>query len=255
MALCDVLRGNSILNKIRTDKVKEIRPKRVESLLTNYHIKHIFAQNTEVKANYAERVIKTIKTKIYRYPTYKITYSYIDKLQGFANNYNNTLRSTIDIEPINVTPRIEEEIRGSTCLSREKRTGKPLSVTKQPYKFKISEKVRVTYIFNLFPRQHDMQWSGEIFIITKQFFRSSLPVNKLNDFNDEEIQGTFYQSELQRVDTSVDKLWKIEEILKTRGSGQTEQYFVKWLYWPSKFNSWIKANDECPKMYQQLYSP
>lgn len=100
-----------------------------------------------------------------------------------------------------------------------------------------------------------MQWSGEIFIITKRFFRSSLPVNKLNDFNDEEIQGTFYQSELQRVDTSVDKLWKIEEIFKTRGSGQTEQYFVKWLYWPSKFNSWIKANDECPKMYQQLYSP
>lgn len=90
-------------------------------------------------------------------------------------------------------------------MSREKRTGKPLSVTKQPYKFKISETVRVTYIFNLFPRQYDMQWSGEIFIITKRFFRSSLPVNKLNDFNDEEIQGTFYQSELQRVDTSVDK--------------------------------------------------
>lgn len=118
----------------------KIRPKRVESLLKNYHIKHIFAQNTEVKANYAERVIKIIKTKIYRYPTYKIAYSYIDKLQWFANNYNNTLHSTIDIEPINVTPRIEEEIRGSTCLSREKRTGKPLSVTKQPYKFKLVKK-------------------------------------------------------------------------------------------------------------------
>lgn len=77
-------------------------------------------------------------------------------------------------------------------MSREKKTGKPLSVTKQPYKFKIGEKVRVTYIFNLFPRQYDMQWSGEIFfIITKRFFRSSLPNNKLNDFNDEEIQGTF----------------------------------------------------------------
>lgn len=132
----------------------------------------------------SNRVIKTIK---YRYPTYKIAYRDIDKLQGFANSYNNTLHSTINIEPINVTPRNEEEIRVSTCLSREKRTGKPLSVTKQPYKFKIGEKVRVTYIFNIFTPQYDMRLSGEIFIITKQFLRSSLPVNKLKDFNDEEI--------------------------------------------------------------------
>lgn len=54
---------------------------------------------------------------------------------------------------------------------------------------------------------------------TKRFLKSSLPVNKSNDFNDEEIQRTFYQSELQRVDTSVDKLWKIEEILKTLPRG------------------------------------
>lgn len=99
-----------------------------------------------------KRVIKTIKTKIYRYLTYKIAYRYIDKIQGFANSDNNTLHSTIDIEPINVTPRNEEEIRVSTCLSRDKRTGKPLSVTKQPYKFKIGETVRVIYVFNLFPR-------------------------------------------------------------------------------------------------------
>lgn len=118
MALCDVLRGDRILNKIGTDKGQEFRSKRVESLLTNYYIwKYIFAQNTEVKANYAEKVIKTIKTKIYWYPTYKIAYRDIDKLQGFANSYNNTLNSTIDIEPINVTPRNEEDTRVSTCLS------------------------------------------------------------------------------------------------------------------------------------------
>lgn len=80
-------------------------------------------------------------------------------------------------------------------------------------------------------------------VITKRFLRSSLPVYKLKDFNDEEIHGTFYQLELQKVDTSVDKLWKIEEILKTRGSGRNKQYFVRWLYWPSKLNSWTDAND------------
>jgi hypothetical protein len=242
-ALNDILHGNRIPNKIRTDKGQEFRSKLVESLLKKYRIKHIYAQNTEIKANYAERVIKTLKTKIYRYLTHKNNYRYIDKLQGFADSYNKTFHNTIDIEPINVTQRNEEETRVSTFLSREKHTGNPLSVSKQPYKFKIGDKVRVTHISNLFTRQYDMQWSGEIFIITKRFLRSSLPVYKLKDFNDEEIQGTFYQSELQKVDTDEDNLWKIEEILKSKGSGQNKQYFVKWLHWPSKFNSWIKASD------------
>ena len=38
-------------------------------------------------------------------------------------------------------------------------------------------------------------------------------------------------------------LWKVENVLKTKGKGRNKQYFVKWLHWPSKFNSWVKATD------------
>jgi len=65
----------------------------------------------------------------------------------------------------------------------------------------------------------------------------------LRDFHDEEIKGTFYQSELQNVDGRDDDLLKIEMIVKTRGKGRNKQYFVKWLHWPKKFNSWISARD------------
>lgn len=84
----------------------------------------------------------------------------------------------------------------STFPSREK---EPLYVRKQPYKFKIGDKIRAIYISNLFTRHYDTRWSGDIFIITMRFMRSSLPVYNLNNFNDKEIQGTFYQLE---VDTS-----------------------------------------------------
>ena len=40
-----------------------------------------------------------------------------------------------------------------------------------------------------------------------------------------------------------EKKWKIEKIVKTRGKGRNKQYFVKWLHWPKKFNSWISARD------------
>ena len=66
---------------------------------------------------------------------------------------------------------------------------------------------------------------------------------RIKDFNDEEIKGTFYPSELQKTDVKDDDLWKVERILKTRGKARNKQYFVKWLRWQNKFNSWILAGD------------
>ena len=43
----------------------------------------------ETKATYAERVIRTLKTVMYRYFTHYQTYKYDDKLQDFVNDYNN----------------------------------------------------------------------------------------------------------------------------------------------------------------------
>jgi hypothetical protein len=48
--------------------------------------------------------------------------------------------------------------------------------------------------------------------------------------HDEENKGTFYQSELQKVDVRNDDIWKIEKILKTKGKGNNQQYFIKWLH-------------------------
>jgi hypothetical protein len=107
----------------------------------------------------------------------------------------------------------------------------------------VGDKVRLTYIRNPFTREYDEKWTGEIFKISQKILRGGLPVYRLKDFHDEEIKGTFYQSELQNVDVRDDDLLKIERIVKTRGKGRNKQYFVKWLHWPKKFNSWISARD------------
>jgi hypothetical protein len=62
--------------------------------------------------------------------------------------------------------------------------------------------------------------------------RGGLPIYRLKDFYDEEIKGTFYQSELKKVDIRDYAMWKIERILKTKGKGNNKHYFVKWLHWP-----------------------
>lgn len=57
--------------RLRTDKGQEFRSRAFNAYLDDQNIEHLYAQNTEIKANYAERVIKTIKTKLYRFITYK----------------------------------------------------------------------------------------------------------------------------------------------------------------------------------------
>jgi hypothetical protein len=80
------------------NKGQEFRSRLVESLLRQRRIEHLFAQNTEIKANYVERVIKIIKSKMYRYFTHAQSYNYIEELQNFAGSCNKTYHRTIGMQ-------------------------------------------------------------------------------------------------------------------------------------------------------------
>jgi hypothetical protein len=54
----------------------------------------------------------------------------------------------------------------------------------------------------------------------------------------EDIKGKFYEQELQKIEKT-DDVYKIEKILKTRKRNGRIEYFVKWLGYPEKFNSWV----------------
>ncbi len=103
--------------------------------------------------------------------------------------------------------------------------------------------MRITYLRNIFTREYDEKWTGEVFTVSSRFWRNQTPIYRIKDYNGDEISGSFYQSELQKIDMKSDDLWKIDSIIKTRGTGRKKQYFVKWLNWPTKFNSWVNAND------------
>ena len=84
----------------------------------------------------------------------------------------------------------------------------------------------------MFTREYDEKWTGEIFTISQRILRGETPLYRVEDYDGEEIEGTFYQPELQRVDVKEDDLWKVETVLKTRDRGQNKEYYVKWLHWP-----------------------
>ena len=96
--------------RLRTDKGQEFRSREFNGLLTDREIDHLYVQNTEIKANYAERVIKTTKSKIYRYLTYQMSELYIDRLQDFAGNYYSTYHTTTGMAPAKVSKSKETNL-------------------------------------------------------------------------------------------------------------------------------------------------
>ena len=64
---------------------------------------------------------------------------------------------------------------------------------------------------------------------------------KLKDLVVDDIKGTLYSDELQKVSKPDDALFDIERIAKTRKRTGKVEYLVKWRGYPHKFNSWVEA--------------
>ena len=60
----------------------------------------IYSKHNEGKSVIAERFIKTLKTKIYKYMTSVSKNVYINKLDGLVNEYSNTYHRTIEMNPV-----------------------------------------------------------------------------------------------------------------------------------------------------------
>ena len=85
-------------------------------------------------------------------------------------------------------------------------------LTRQPIraKFKIGDKVRILKKKGLFEKGFTPNWTEEVFTISK-IQRPNPATYKITDYNGEEIQGTFYEQELQKISQEV---FRIEKIVK-----------------------------------------
>ena len=72
--------------------------------------------------------------------------------------------------------------------------------------------------------------------------RQGQPIYKIVDWDNNPVKGIFYQKELQKVDVSSEKLFKVGTVIKYRGCDSNKEALVKWKGWPKMFNSWILAS-------------
>ena len=172
-----------------TDKGTEFMNRKFQTFLKKHNIWFFTTQN-ETKASIVERFNRTLKTKMWKYFTAKNTLKYLDILQKLVKSYNHSRHRSIGMGPVDVNED-NESIVWQKLYGEE--SDKPVR-----FKFNIGDQVRISKARRTFKKGYLPSWTEEVFTITKRVLRRP-PAYKIADFDDEELEGTFYEQELQRV--------------------------------------------------------
>ena len=212
---------------VQSDKGTEFLNATFQKLLSDNDIKHYTSENDDLKCAVVERWNRTILERLFRYLTYKNTTRYIDVVQDIVESYNGSFHSSIKMAPADVKVDNDADIR--------KRLYPPKPKTVK-YRFSIDDTVRISGTRRTFEKGYRGNWTHELFKISSRY-PTDPPTYGLTDQSGEDIKGKFYTQELQKVKAR--DVYKIERVIKTRKRKGKTEYFVKWLGYPDKFNSWV----------------
>ena len=204
--------------KLWTDKGREFYNKDVKGLV------EIHSTENEEKSSIVERWIRTMKEKMWKYFTDNNTYTYIDILPELVEDYNNTVHSSTKFTPVEASKK-KNELTVWRNLYPDR-----LKINDITPKFSVGDEVRISKKKKVFEKGYT-RWTEEIFTITK--IQNTNPITyEIADLQGEEIDGTFYEPELQKTEQQV---FRIEKVIKT----EKGKSLVKWKGYSDKFNSWV----------------
>ena len=136
--------------------------------------------HNEGKSVIAERFIRTLKNKIYKYMTSVSKNVFIDKLDDIGNKHNNTYHNTIKMRSVYV--------KSNTYFNYSRK------INKRDPKFRVGDNAIISKYKNIFAKGYTSNWSEEVFLI-KKVKNFVLWINVINNLKGEKIFGIFYENE------------------------------------------------------------
>jgi transposase InsO family protein len=242
VALERIFAGGRVPKRIQSDRGTEFLNPHVQTLLRERGISY-FVSTNETKCAVVERVNRTLKSRLFRYLTHKQTNRYINVLSQLVDSYNHTYHRSIKMAPASVTKRTQN-VAWQNLYGRAPADLVRLARDATEPKLAVGDLVRISKAKHVFEKGYRPNYTDELFRVRAVLHRVPV-VYRIEDFNGESIQGTFYEFELQKVDKDLDATtWLIERVIRKRKNRKTgiQEVFVKWKGWTDRWNSWIPAS-------------
>ena len=175
-----------------SDAGKEYDNRSFKAFLTKHDVKLYIMRNTEVKCAPAERVIRTLKEKIMKYLFHEKEKRYINIIQTLVSNYNSTVHSRTKFKPKKVNKSNQYEV--FLNLYKERLENKKSLIKK-------GDRVRILKLKDKFEKGYSNKWSKEIFVVQTKLSTLPYPRFEISDISGNKIIGSFYDFELQKIDS------------------------------------------------------
>ena len=186
---------NRFPNSIITDQGLEFYNSKVQKIFETYGINHYHTKSkTKWKAAMAERVIRTLKSRLEKYFYQHKTKRWLDFLPQLVKNYNATPHRTIGMAPDQVTDQ------NSKTIYKKVFGGSNLRVISRLQR---GDTVRILVDKTLFEKGYKQNWTEKIYKIKSIHQRSGVVWYKIEDLENKTVPGIRYYWQLNLVSKNV----------------------------------------------------
>lgn len=223
--------------RIYSDLGTEYRNKLLKDFFEQEEIQKFETSSTFVKASLAERAIRNLKQRLYRYFAQTKTLNWIDVLQKIVNGINHAPSRTHGMRPIDVNFKNAQQVwerQYGGELTMKKHRSKP--------KFLPGDTVRMSRGKHIFEKGYIPSWGDEILTVDSVKTHSNPRLYKVRDERGEKFKGSFYAEELAKVRREAGTTFRIQKVYrkKKRPDG-TFDVLVKYFGYPEQ--EWIHESE------------
>ncbi|KAL3112524.1 hypothetical protein niasHT_018730 [Heterodera trifolii] len=215
-----------------TDRGLEFVAKPMKEFFAENGIKK-YETSSMKKAAVAERAIRTLKTRLYKYFSAKNTSAWVDVLPKFLSAINNSVCRATGHRPNEITDanarEVWKRVYGEGLVPADKRP-----------KIKAGETVRIPEPKHIFEKGYIPNYSDHVYTVDEAW--STNPQHYLlKDYYGTKLKRKFYLPELTKVQIDENTMYRIEKKYKERMRDEKKEILVKFIGFPEKY--WVTHED------------
>nr|CAD2179396.1 unnamed protein product [Meloidogyne enterolobii] len=223
-------------HRIFSDKGTEFTSKEMMEFFKQKDIEKFTPNASTVKASLAERCIRNIKQRLYRYMSEKHTLKWTEALHKIVNAINHSKsRALGGLRPVDISFKNARKIR-------KKIYGKiGVNPNNKKTRFQKDDYVRMSRNKNIFSKGYLPNYSDEILQVDLVKNKANPNRYRVRDEKGEKFEGYFYPEELTKVRKDEYTSYRIEKILRKRNKKDgSKEYLVKFFDYPDP--EWINES-------------